>query len=116
MYNLHEKQRIELLEKNLNSLSGIYAFKYNDSSKKYVGSSINLSVRTIEHINYRNFHVYLQNAFKKKGLNNLAEKSRAGSKHTEATKKLMSKIKRENPYFFFTKRTVLYALKNIVFV
>lgn len=140
--NLHKKKStVELLNKDLNSLSGIYAFKYNDNSKIYVGSSINLSIKTIEHLNNRSSNIYLQNAFKKHGLNNftliileilpaiiselpyslqaehyakwielepkyldlypnkyninpIAGKSRAGSKHTEATKELMSKIRR----------------------
>jgi group I intron endonuclease len=144
--NLHEESTVELLKKDLNSLSGIYAFKYNNSSKIYVGSSINLSIRTVEHLKNRNSNIYLQNAFKKHGLKNftliileilpvniselpdssqaehyanlieleqkyldlyinkyninpIAGKSRAGSKHTEATKELMSKIRTENPYF-----------------
>jgi hypothetical protein len=67
--NLHENSTVELLKKDLNSLSGIYAFKYNASRKIYVGSSINLSIRTVEHLNYRNSNIYLQNAFKKHGLN-----------------------------------------------
>ena len=48
--NLHEESTVELLKKDLNSLSGIYAFKYNDTSKIYVDSSINLSIRTVEHL------------------------------------------------------------------
>jgi len=48
--NLHEESTVELLKKDLNSLSDIYAFKYNDTSKISVGSSINLSIRTVEHL------------------------------------------------------------------
>ena len=48
--NLHEESTVELLKKDLNSLSGIYAFKYNNTSKIYVGSSINLSIRTVKHV------------------------------------------------------------------
>ena len=63
--NLHEESTVELLNKDLNSLSGIYAFKYNNSSKIYVGSSINLSIRTVEHLGKnRNSNIYLQNALK----------------------------------------------------
>ena len=69
--NFHEESTVELLNKDLNSLSGIYAFKYNNSSKIYVGSSINLSIRTVEHLKNRNSNIYLQNAFKKHGLKNL---------------------------------------------
>lgn len=144
--NIHEKSTIELLKNDLKSLSGTYGFKYNNSTKIYVGSSINLYIRTITHIKNRNSNIYLQNAFKKHGLNNftliileilpqflpglpdslqaehyeklieleqkyldiyhdkyninpIAGKSRAGSKHTEATKELMSKLRTENPYF-----------------
>ena len=70
--NLHEESTVELLNKDLNSLSGIYAFKYNNTSKIYVGSSINLSIRTVEHLGKknRNSNIYLQNALKKHGLNN----------------------------------------------
>lgn len=144
--NLHEQSTVELLKKDLKFLSGIYAFKYNKNDKIYVGSSINLAIRTIDHLKNRNSNIYLQNAFKKHGLDNftliileilpvniselpdslqaehyanlieleqkyldlylnkyninpIAGKSRAGAKHTEATKELMSKIRMENPYF-----------------
>ena len=70
--NLHEESTVELLKKDLNSLSDIYAFKYNDTSKISVGSSINLSIRTVEHLGKnRNSNIYLQNALKKHGLKNL---------------------------------------------
>ena len=70
--NLHEESTVELLKKDLNCLSGIYVFKYNNTSKIYVGSSINLSIRTVEHLKKkdRNSNIYLQNALKKHGLNN----------------------------------------------
>jgi group I intron endonuclease len=135
-----------LIKKDLNNLSGIYAFKYNDGSKIYIGSSINLAIRTCNHLNNLNSNLYLQNDLKKHGLNNftlvvlemlpvaikylplklqaehyaklieleqkyldiypdkyninpIAGKSRAGSKHSEATKELMSKLRTKNSSF-----------------
>lgn len=39
-------------------------------------------------------------------------KPRAGSKHTEATKKLMSKIRTENPYFLNKTHSPEFIGKN----
>jgi hypothetical protein len=55
--NLYEKSTVELLKKDLTSLSDIYAFKYNNCSKIYLGSSINLSIRTVEHLKNRNSNI-----------------------------------------------------------
>ena len=42
---------------------------------------------------------YLDLYINKFNIDPITGKPRAGSKHTEATKKLMSKIRTENPYF-----------------
>jgi len=42
---------------------------------------------------------YLDLYHDKYNINPIAGKYRAGSKHTEATKELMSKLRTENPYF-----------------
>lgn len=39
--NFHEQATIDLIIKDLNRQSGIYAFKHNTSNKMYIGSSIN---------------------------------------------------------------------------
>lgn len=141
-YNLKEKSTLNLLKKHLNLLSGIYAFIHNYTQKLYIGSSINLAIRTIDHLKNRNSNIHLQRAFDKDGINNFslyvleilpkdsnlsyeefslkliqleqkypdlfdnkyninptAGKTRLGSKHSEATKELMSKLRKENPYF-----------------
>lgn len=130
------------MKKDLNSLSGVYAFIHNDTKKLYIGSSVNLAIRTIDHLKNRNSNIHLQRAFDKYGLNNfslyvlellpknsnlfstkfcieliqleqkyldlfnnkyninpMAGKTRLGSKHSEASKELMSKLRKKNPYF-----------------
>nr|YP_009749720.1 hypothetical protein HGG39_mgp04 [Calonectria ilicicola]QIJ45878.1 hypothetical protein [Calonectria ilicicola]QIJ45977.1 hypothetical protein [Calonectria ilicicola] len=139
---INEPSTLSLIKANLSKLAGIYAFVNNNSSKVYVGSSMVLSRRLLEHINNRNSNIYLQNAIGKYGFENfsiyilellpadsnlsekefnvlliemeqkyldlfedkyninpIAGKSRAGAKHTEATKELLSKMRRENPNF-----------------
>jgi len=57
--NLHEESTVELLKKDLKSLTDIYACKYNNNSKIFLGSSIDLSIRTVEHLKNRS-SIYLK--------------------------------------------------------
>jgi len=68
--DLYLKSNIEQTKRDFNSLSDVYAFKFNGSSKFYVYGSINLTIRIWAHLSNRNYNVYLQNAFNKHGLNN----------------------------------------------
>jgi group I intron endonuclease len=53
---------------DLKSLSGVYALWYSGSDSVYVGSSVNLASRALDHIKNRQSNTYLQNAIAKHGL------------------------------------------------
>lgn len=137
--NLQENSTLISVKKDLEKVPGIYAIIHNDSNKLYIGSSINLSLRLINHLKNRSSNIYLQHVIAKYRLSNfsiiileilpindiseenlmielikleqkyldlfdnkyninpIAGKSRVGAKHTEASKELMSKLRRKNP-------------------
>nr|QCW06900.1 hypothetical protein [Drechslerella brochopaga] len=64
-----EPSTLVKIREDLKSVSGVYAFKSNMSNKVYVGSSINLAGRAMDHIKNQNSNIYLQNAITKYGLN-----------------------------------------------
>nr|YP_009254051.1 hypothetical protein [Hypomyces aurantius]ANC62737.1 hypothetical protein [Hypomyces aurantius] len=140
--SIHQPSILSLIKDNLNKLGGIYAIVNINDGRTYIGSSMNLAKRVIEHITHQHSNIYLQNAIKKYGLENFsvyilellpassnlteeelytllieleqkyldlfedkyninptAGKSRVGSKHSEASKKLMSEWRKENPSF-----------------
>lgn len=146
---LNESLTLSLIKDNLKKSRGIYAIVNNNDDRLYVGSSIDLAKRIIEHISNNHSNVYLQNAIAKYGLenftvyvlellpksNNLIEeelntllieleqkyidlfedkyninptagKSRVGAKHSEASKKLMSIWRKENPAFLNKTHTL----------
>ncbi len=70
--NLKKESILNKLKKDLNSLCGVYAFIHNDTKKLYIGSSVNLAIRTIDHLKNRNSNILLQRAFDKYGLNNFS--------------------------------------------
>jgi len=70
--DLDKNTTINIIKKDLKGVSGIYVIVHNESGKVYVGSSINLSIRIVEHINNRNSNIHLQNAINKYGLNNFS--------------------------------------------
>uniref|UniRef100_UPI0022FD9395 hypothetical protein n=1 Tax=Drechslerella dactyloides TaxID=74499 RepID=UPI0022FD9395 len=67
--DLMEPSTLVKIREDLKSVSGVYAFKSNMSNKVYVGSSINLAGRAMDHIKNQNSNIYLQNAITKYGLN-----------------------------------------------
>lgn len=69
---IHVKSTVDLIKKELKEVSGIYAIVHNDSYKIYVGSSMDLSKRILNHISNRSSNIYLQNAIKKHGLSNFS--------------------------------------------
>ena len=140
--NLHEKDTLVTIRKDLTNVGGVYAIVHNVTKKLYIGSSINLARRIVDHINNQHSNVLLQNAINKYSLSNFsvyilellpmdenltseelgatlikmeqkhldlfndkyninpnAGKTRLGAKHSEATKELMSKLRKENPSF-----------------
>lgn len=155
--DLSSTETIATIKSNLKEVSGIYAIIHNESGKIYVGSSINLAKRCLDHIKNFNSNVYLQNAINKHGLNQfsiyvldlliidehlddkslneklisleqkyidlfedkyninpLAGKTRLGAKHSEESKLLMSKLRKENPYFLNKKHSpeVIEQMRN----
>jgi group I intron endonuclease len=68
--NIHVKSTTDLMKKELKKVSGIYAIAHNDSNKIYVGSSMDLSKRIINHIENRSSNIHLQHAINKHGLSN----------------------------------------------
>ena len=60
---------MESIKKSLKNLGGIYAIVHNESTRVYIGSSMDLSRRILEHINNVSSNIYLQNAIVKYGLN-----------------------------------------------
>jgi len=59
---------INLLKKDLNKLGGVYGLIHIKSSKQYIGSSINLYSRLMDHIKGRDSNLRLQRSIKKYGL------------------------------------------------
>ncbi len=57
-----------LLKKDLGNLGGVYGLKHEKSSKQYIGSSLNLYSRLMDHIKGRNSNLRLQRSINKYGL------------------------------------------------
>jgi hypothetical protein len=57
-----------LLKKDLGNLGGVYGLIHIKSSKQYIGSSINLYSRLMDHIKGRDSNLRLQRSIKKYGL------------------------------------------------
>ena len=54
-----------LLKKDLNKLGGVYGLIHVKSSKQYIGSSLNLYYRIMNHIKGRDSNLRLQRSIKK---------------------------------------------------
>lgn len=69
---VNEPSTLSLIKDNLKKIGGIYGIVNNNNSKIYVGSSMDLAKRVLDHIKHRQSNVYLQNAMKKYGLENFS--------------------------------------------
>jgi group I intron endonuclease len=58
----------KLLKKELSNLRGVYGIIHIKSSKQYIGSSINLYARLMDHIKGRRSNIRLQRSIKKYNL------------------------------------------------
>jgi len=58
----------KLLKKDLSKLGGVYGLIHVKSSKQYIGSSLNLYSRLMDHIKGRESNIRLQRSIKKYGL------------------------------------------------
>ena len=65
--NFHEQTTQDSIQKDLRGLSGVYAFRHNPSNKMYIGSSVDLIKRFLEHFKGTSSNIHLQRAFKKYG-------------------------------------------------
>lgn len=70
--DLTDKSILSAIKLDLTSVSGIYAFRHNESNKLYVGSSFNLALRISDHLKNRSSNILLQRALAKHGLNNFS--------------------------------------------
>jgi len=68
--NLHISENLERAKAGLKELSGIYCFRHIASGKIYIGQTVNLSDRIMDHINGNNSNIILQRAITKYGVNN----------------------------------------------
>src|SRR3954466_8091754 len=66
--NLDMLENIQIAKEVLNGHSGIYGFVHIPTGTSYIGSSIDLGVRIMDHINNHSSNIYLQNAIVKYGL------------------------------------------------
>jgi len=60
---------LKILKKDLNKTGGVYGIIHEESSKQYIGSSLNLYERLMDHIKGRDSNLRLQRSMKKYGLN-----------------------------------------------
>ena len=60
--NLDMLESLQIAKKALYGLSGIYGFVHIPTGTSYIGSSIDLGVRIMDHINNHSSNIYLQNA------------------------------------------------------
>ena len=64
--NIDVQSTTDLIKKELKGISGVYAIAHNDSDKIYVGSSMDLSKRIMNHIsNLRHGKHNIRNKLKK---------------------------------------------------
>ena len=70
--NLDMFDNIQIAKKALYGLSGIYAFVNIETGASYIGSSVNLGERIMDHILNYTSNLHLQNAILKYGLSHFA--------------------------------------------
>lgn len=68
--NIHDTSTISLIKENLTGQIGIYCIVNNHDNKVYIGSSMNLAKRVLQHIKNTQSNIYLQNAINKYKLEN----------------------------------------------
>jgi group I intron endonuclease len=69
--NLNMLENLQIAKKALNGLSGIYAFVHIETGACYIGSSVDLYGRIMDHI-YNSSNPHLHNAITKYGLSSFA--------------------------------------------
>src|SRR3954466_6412204 len=70
--NLDTLESLQNAKKALYGLSGIYGFVHIPTGTSYIGSSVNLGERIMDHIQNNSSNLHLQNAIVKYGLSHFA--------------------------------------------
>jgi group I intron endonuclease len=70
--NLDTFESLQIAKKALDGLSGIYGFVYIPTGTSYIGSSVDLADRIMDHIRYNSSNPHLQSAIVKHGLSHFA--------------------------------------------
>jgi len=70
--NLHMLENLEGAKKAFDGLSGIYGFVHTPTGTSYIGSSVDLYGRIMDHINGHSSNQHLQYAIAKYGLSSFA--------------------------------------------
>ena len=68
--NLDQIKNLKAAKNALKGVAGVYAFIYNITSAVYIGSSINIAQRLVDHAVDKDTNAHLQNAFTEHGLEN----------------------------------------------
>lgn len=68
----HVKTNLTSIKEDLKGVGGIYAIVHNKSKKLYIGSSMDLAKRIMDHLNNKSSNRYLQHVINKHGLNNFS--------------------------------------------
>jgi group I intron endonuclease len=69
--NIHEIETVNRIKLELRNSKGIYAFYCKNNNKIYIGSSVNLVNRFIEHLKGKKSNLKLQRSILKYGLKNI---------------------------------------------
>src|SRR4051812_48514547 len=70
--NLDMHESLQIAKKALYGLSGIYGFVHIPTGTSYIGSSVDLADRIMDHIQNNSSNLHLQNAIVKYGLSHFA--------------------------------------------
>lgn len=66
--DLHQTENLRVAREALNDVSGIYCISHNDSGRMYIGSSVDLGNRLMDHLFYGRTNPHLINAVARYGL------------------------------------------------
>src|SRR5579862_3206578 len=68
--NLQVTENLKKARETLQGLAGVYCIKCLETGTIYIGSSINLGDRIMDHLFYGSSNIYLRNAIAKQGVEN----------------------------------------------
>lgn len=71
-FNINSEETRIKIRRDLKNKAGVYCIKHMASNKVYIGSSHDLTVRLLDHINNRSSNIHLQRAIAKYGISNFS--------------------------------------------